>query len=161
MAVRHRDIAASPVRSAQETWITITELLTDTLERSSDINVGEVERTLDALTPAAVALVAPGHFEREPLTLRAEPLRLTIGTVSGERAFRAFEEENLNPVPGGASATHWVMHIPRPVALVPLIDSVVANLDHVSTNPPPDESAAKSESNHKLAIDLKRLKSRS
>jgi hypothetical protein len=42
-----------------------------------------------------------------------------------------------------------------------LIDSVVADLDHVSTNAPPDEGAAKSESTHALAVDLKRLNSRS
>lgn len=158
---RHRDIAASPMRTAQETWAVMTELIALTLERSTEIDTGAASRTLDALSPVAFALVAPGHLERQPLTLVAQPLRLTICTISGERAFRAFEDENLNPVPGAATATDWTLHVPCPEALASLIDSVVGELENVSSNSPPNENNVASGTSTNLTIDLNRLKLRS
>ena len=158
---RHRDIAASPIRTAQAAWEVMTELITLTLERSSEIDTDTASRTLDALSPVALALVAPGHLERQPLTLVAQPLRLTICTISGERAFRTFEDENLNPVPGAATATDWTLHVPCPEALASLINSVVGDLENVSTDLPSTENNADSGTSTNLTIDLNRLKLRS
>lgn len=158
--IRHRDISASPVRTAYEAWTVISKLVTDTLERSPSIDAPSARRTLERLTTAGLALIAPGHLDRQPLTLVAEPLRLTIGTVSGELAFRALEYENLNPVPGAANATDWVLYIPCPDPLAPLIDSVVDGLEKVSSESPPSAEVVESASSVKVAFDLDRLKAR-
>ena len=158
---RRREIAASPIRTAHEAWTTITELITGTLERSPDIDGQRVRQTLDALTPAALALVAPGYLERQPLTLIAEPLCLTINTVSGDAAFRVFEDENLNPVPGAATAIDWTLHVPRPEGLATLIDNTVVGLTNVSTEQASKTAKAEAGRSSMPTIDLQRLKLKS
>ena len=58
---RHRDIAASPVRTAAEVWGVIRELIAVTLDRSDEIDGDEVRRALDGAAPAGTALVAAGY----------------------------------------------------------------------------------------------------
>lgn len=154
--LRHREIAASPARTAAATWTAITDLVAITLDRSNTIDGTAVQREFEAMAPAGRALVAAGHLDREQLTLVAPPLHLTVGTVSGEQALRELDEENANPVPGAATATTWTVYLPRPDGLATLIDDVIAGLDHVSTDSPPasdQDNAAPSKSN----IDLGRL----
>lgn len=155
---RHRDIAASPVRAALETWETIANLIVSTLERSPDLNEADIRYVMDSLTPVGLALVAPGHLDRQPLTLTAAPLHLTINTCSGEGALRALEEENLNPVPGAAIASNWMLYIPRPDGIAPLIDDVTTDLINVSTDPAPASSTTESKASTAVDIDLGRLK---
>ena len=100
--LRRRDIAASPVRRADEAWAVIVQLLADTLDRSASIDRAEV---LDAFGVAGIIgprLVAARHLERSPVVLVADPVHLSIYTVSGVEALSI--EENLGPVPGGSSA---------------------------------------------------------
>lgn len=153
---RRRDIAGSPVRTAGATWTAITELIAVTLGRSSAIEAEAVREALRTVAPAGHALVAGGHLDRARLTVVASPLYLTIGTVSGEGAFRASEEENLSPVPGAADAQAWNLYLPRPAGLGELLDEVADGIDHISTGSPPDEDEA-TRGRADALIDLKRL----
>jgi len=150
---RNREIAGSPVRTAGETWTTITELVAATLDWSPNIDGHDVRRTLNAVGAAGRALVAAGKLNTQPLTLVVASLRLAIRTVSGEDAFRALDDENPNPVPGAATATDWVLHIPRPDGLAALIDEVVQDVSHISLDPP----GVKEEARTSHAINLGRL----
>ena len=140
---RHRKIAGSPVRTANEVWTVITNLVVVTLDRSPDIDGRDVRRTLDAFGAAGRALIAAGKLNTASITLVAVPLRLAIHTVSGEDAFRALEDENLNPVPGASTAADWILHVPRPDGLAALVDEVVQGITHVSTDRPDVTEATK------------------
>lgn len=154
---RHRDIAASPVRTAAETWTVVRELIADTLDRSDVIDGDQVRRVLDAAAPAGVALIAAGYTGTADVTVVAPPLRLTIRTVAGTDAFKAEADENLNPVPGAATATEWIVHLPKPAGLSSLIDEAVDTSTHLSAEPPPMEVATASSASASPTIDLRRL----
>lgn len=157
MMQRRRDIAASPVRTAAETWTTIRDLVADTVGRSETIDRESVVAEVDSATPAAIALVAGGHTDRLDITLVAAELQLAVRTVSGTDAFRALGDENLNAVPGAATAETWMLHLPRPEGLAELIDDVIAENSHLSTDQP---STSRDSDNHATAaahIDLTRL----
>ena len=130
---RHREIAASPVRTVGAAWTAITDLAVSTLDQSPNIDGGDVRRTFDAVAAAGHALVAGGQLNDQPLILAAAPLQLAFRTVSGEGAFRTLEDENLNPVPGAATASDWMLYLPRPAGLAALVDEVAAGVAHVST----------------------------
>lgn len=154
---RHRDIAASPVRTAAETWGIICELVAVTLDRSDGIDGDDVRRALDGAAPAGTALIAAGYTGTADVTVVAAPLHLTIRTVAGTDAFKAEADENLNPVPGGATAQDWMIYLPNPAGLASLIGDVVATSDHLSVGPPPPPDAADVESASATTIDLRRL----
>jgi hypothetical protein len=153
---RHRDIAASPVRTAAEAWAVIRELIAVTLERSDDIDGDDVRRTLDGAAPAGTAVIAAGYTGTADITVVATPLHLTIRTVGGTDAFKAQADENLNPVPGAATAQDWVVHLPNPAGLASLIEGVVATSAHLSAGTPPPE-ASEARSSSATTIDLRRL----
>ena len=78
-------------------------------------------------------------------------LHLTIFVKTADAALTV--EENLNPVPGGASATeNWLLHIPLSGPLDASIAAAVKRSVHLSAEPPPSSvpankaSAASSES---------------
>ncbi len=87
-------------------------------------------------------LIAAGHLESAPLILVAGDLRLEITTVSGDQAFSL--EENLNPVPGGATATEWTVHLPSDGPLGTAVRDVVAASEHLSGDLPKTSSAKSS-----------------
>ena len=60
-------------------------------------------------------LVSGGHLDDGGLTLVADPLRLDIAVVSGTDATTL--NENLNTVPGAATATGWRLHLPAPASV--------------------------------------------
>ena len=153
---RHRDIAASPVRTSAETWDAIRELIAATLARSEHVDGAMVRRTLDHAAPAGTALVAAGYTGGADITLVAAPLRLTIRTVGGYEAFKAHADENLNPVPGAASAQDWTVYLPSPAGLSALGDDVIEGAEHLSSGPPPQE-AQESANTSTPVIDLRRL----
>lgn len=152
---RHRDIAASPVRTAADTWAVIGELIAVTLDRSDDIDGDDVRRALDAAAPAGTALVAAGYTGSANITVVAGPLHLTIRTVAGADAFKTEADENHNPVPGAATATDWTVYLPRPPGLASLVEDVAAGSAHLSTDSPPPE--APSANSTTATIDLRRL----
>ena len=50
-------------------------------------------------------LVAGGHLDKHALVVVADPVYLNITTVSGIAATNL--DEDLGPVPGGATSTEW------------------------------------------------------
>ncbi len=157
MIQRRRDIAASPVRTAAETWTTIRDLVAATVGRSEIIDRESVVAELDSATPAAIALIAGGHTDRLDVTLVAAELQLAVRTVSGTGAFRALDDENRNAVPGAATAETWTLHIPRPEGLAELIDDVIADTIHLSTDQPSAGHDSGNQATAAAHIDLTRL----
>jgi hypothetical protein len=149
--LRRRDIAASPVRRADEAWAVIVQLLADTLDRSASIDRAEV---LDAFGVAGIIgprLVAARHLERSPVVLVADPVHLSIYTVSGVEALSI--EENLGPVPGGSSASTWRVHVPAPEPLTADIIAALAGSAHLTTEAPPATVGKSAASTELLDLD--------
>ena len=138
---RRRTIAAAPVRSASEAWRIVSTLLADTLERSSVISVGSVAQELATLYGLGSALIAGGHLESKGLVLVDVGLHLTVSVITADAALQV--EENLNPVPGGASATEgWILYLPQIGAFDAIIAEVVEKSAHLSADPPPTSAPA-------------------
>lgn len=133
---RHRDIAAAPQRGAAATWEAITCLIAHTLSRSASINRTDVETAMRAAAPVGRHLVAGGHLDRQPLTLIAEPVYCTISTVSGTAALSL--EENLNPIPGGASAETFMIYLPAPAVMAQAVQDAAKTSPHLSADAPPE-----------------------
>jgi hypothetical protein len=131
---RRREIASSPQRSAGEAWQVIAELVAGTLERSPSIDRSTVDAAMDTIGGVGRMLIAGGHLESDPITVVAGQLWLEIVTVSGDRALTI--EENLNPVPGAATADDWKVHFPAEGALAKLIRDAAKKDDHLSADEP-------------------------
>lgn len=153
---RHRDIAASPARTTGAAWDAITDLVAETLGRSPAIDGAIVRAAFGSVAPAGQALIAAGYLDKLRITVVASPLRLTIGTVSGEAAFRALDDETAGSVPGAATAESWMAYLPRPSGLARLIDEVAEGIAEVSTAEPLTETSDR-ESRSSMSIDLRRL----
>lgn len=155
---RHRTIAATPVRSASEAWRVTVQLIADTLERSPDVAEGTVQAELAPLSGLGAALIGGGHLEASPLLLSDVSLDVEIRVVTSDAALTV--EENLNPIPGGASATSdWTLYIPAPAHLTEVVRGAVANLQHVSTEPPATTTtAAHAAAKRSDAIDLEAVR---
>ncbi len=140
MSARRRQIAGPPERSASEVWTAIADLVGDTLAPASEIDEAAARDEVMGIIGVGRALVSAGHFEHEPLTLMADPLRLDITIVSGTAATTL--HENLNTV--AATATDWTIHLPAEGAMAAWISDAVADSTHLTTEPPPvlRESAA-------------------
>ena len=52
-------------------------------------------------------------------------------------------DENLAPVPGGASATGWMLYLPAPDPLADVVRSIVAGSAHLNIGQPPTGATAK------------------
>lgn len=131
---RRRQVAAAPKRVAPDTWDVVAGLIVETLERSSVIDATEVSAVLTLAAPVGIMLIAGGHTDHRPLVVLADPVHLSITTVSGDSALTL--DENLAPVPGGTSAIEWTVYLPVPEhlrdAAMPIIDGEV----HLSLDPP-------------------------
>lgn len=134
---RNRTIAASPTRSGAAAWAVVTRLLADTLERSDAIPEASVEASLARMGGLAAALIAGGHFDATPLVLVDKGLHVSIRVVRGDQALSV--QENLEPIPGGASATaEWVLHMSAPTHLAGALTAAAEGNSHVSTSPAPE-----------------------
>ncbi len=131
---RHREIASSPQRGAGEAWLAITELTADTLERSPNIQRADVEAAMAHAGGVGRMLIAGGHLQTHPLVLVSGELWLEITTVSGEAALTL--EENLRPVPGGAAAKQWTLHLPACPPLTKLVEQAAKSDAHLSAETP-------------------------
>ena len=136
---RHRDVAAAPRRPATATWQAITDLVADTLDRSPHLTRADVESVLLTARIAGLPLVAGGHLDKHPITLVAGTVNCTIGTVSGTAALSL--DENLSPIPGGASATEFTVHLPTPDPLEDLVRETAERSPYLSAEPPALASA--------------------
>jgi hypothetical protein len=156
---RTRFIAAAPIRSAFEAWQVVSNLLTDTLERSSLVPGGSVSKELTTLKGLGPALIAGGHLESKGLVLVDKGLHLTIRVLTADAALEV--EENLNPVPGGASATEgWILYVPPAGPLDDAVATAVENSPHLSRGEPPTSAPAeKSDDASPSIIDLNALRS--
>lgn len=149
--LRHRTIGSAPLRSAAEAWGTIRTLVGETLERSSAIERAEVDAALDPLDEVGRMLVSAGHLESRPLVLVAGELWLEIQTVSGGAALNL--DENLNPVPGGAAATDWTVHIPQIEPMSKLVRQVAKGRAHLSSDEPVAAVSASESAGAALDLD--------
>lgn len=139
---RRRTIAAAPVRSALEAWHVVAKLVADTLERSQEIPAGSVVHELEPLLGLGPALIAGGHLESNGLVLVDVNLHLEILVMTADAAMTV--EENLNPVPGGATATPaWMLYLPRRGPLGAIIEETVGHANHLSADPPPRSATAR------------------
>lgn len=132
---RTRFIAAAPVRSASEAWNVVCQLLLSTLERSSSVPSGSVAAELQRLKGLGPALIAGGHLEQEGLLLKDEDLDVSIQVLTGDAAFEV--EENLNPIPGGASATSaWMIYLQSAGPLSTALSAAIMGSSHLSVDKP-------------------------
>lgn len=133
--LRTRTIVAAPVRSASATWQVISDLVADTVAVSALCSRAEVEAAMEVATPAGRMLVAGGHLDHRPVVLVAGAVHCEITTISGTAALSA--EENLNAVPGAATATTFTIYLPAPAPLAAVVSDAVAGHPRLSAGPPP------------------------
>jgi hypothetical protein len=132
---RTRFIAAAPIRSASEAWDIVCQLLTSTLERSSSVTSGSVATELQRLKGLGPALIAGGHLEKKGLLLTDENLDVSIQILTGDAALDI--EENLNPIPGGASATSgWKIYLQEPGPLSAALSAAINGSTHLCVGKP-------------------------
>jgi hypothetical protein len=155
---RTRLLAAAPVRSASEAWQVLSTLLAGTLERSPSVPTGSVAKELAPLKGLGPALIAGGHLESKGLVLVDSGLHLTIRVLTADAALDV--EENLNPVPGGASATNgWTLYVPSAGPLDSAVKAAAKKSPHLSTDDPPTSAPAeKSERASSSLIDVDALR---
>ncbi|MCY4555425.1 MAG: hypothetical protein OXF79_03395 [Chloroflexi bacterium] len=154
---RHRTIAASPIRSAVEAWEVLGTLVADTLERSPAVPVGSVREELSVLDGLGPALIAGGHLESKGVVLCDVGLHVTVTVATADAALGV--KENLNPVPGGASATDgWMLYLPLPGALDASVEAAAKRSVHLSVEPAPKSAPAANKGEASSAIDLDALR---
>jgi hypothetical protein len=150
---RHRTIAGAPARTATAAWQAIASLIGDTLERSSSIDRGDVDAALEPIAQLARMLISAGHLQERPLILVAGEVWVEISTISGGAALAL--EENLNPVPGGADATDWTLHVPQVEPMAKLVRAAVKGRPHLSGEAPTE--TAREAAKASPGVDLEAL----
>ena len=154
---RHRTVAAAPVRSATAAWQVVATLLADTLERSPAVPEGSVGEELSALDGLGPALIAGGHLESKGLVLCDVGLHLTVTVLTADAALGV--KENLNPIPGGASATEgWMLYLPLPGALDASVEAAANRSVHLSTEPPPKSTPTQKKGEAASVVDVDALR---
>jgi hypothetical protein len=132
---RQRKIAAAPVRSAVAAWKVTCQLIVDTLDQSPHVSASSVTTELARLDGVGPALIAGGHLETKGLVLEDEDLHITFFAPTADAALGV--EENLNAVPGGASATNgWTLYIPTSDPLKASVVRAISGSKHLSTDAP-------------------------
>lgn len=113
----------------------LTALLAETLERSPAVAVGSVADALSPVAGVAASIAASATSAEPPFTLIAGSLDLDFHIVRGDDAFAV--EENLEPVPGGASAPDdWVLYVRPPNHLTDAVQDAIVGLDHLRVGEP-------------------------
>ncbi len=133
---RYRRIVGPPHRPATAAWEVVTALITDTLTASTQISTTDVVTALTSLNGLGAALIAAGHLETTPLVLVSNGLHVSITVATGADSVGV--EENINPVPGGSTATtDWILHLPTPAPLRSILAAAAKQSSHLSTDPAP------------------------
>lgn len=135
MSARRRQIAGPPVRSATAVWTAVADLVRDTLAPAVEIDANLAHDVVMDVIAVGRVLVSGGHLDDSGLTLVADPLRLDIAVVSGTDATTL--NENLNTVPGAATATAWRLHLPAPASVGSWVADAVANSTNLTVDAPP------------------------
>jgi len=151
---RRRQVAAAPERTTAETVAVVGDLVRDTLTRSASLEAATIDEALATAKPALLALVAGGHVDRDPLVVVAAQMHLSITTVSGDDALSL--EENLEAVPGPASATEWTLYLPTPAPLTEMVTGIARRHANLSAEEPPDDADAPADRTA-AAVDLAAL----
>ena len=133
--LRRRQVAASPRRGSTETWEVISQLVIDTVTQSRHLTSGEVVKSMSAAAPVGRMLVAGGHLESQPLTLVVGKTHAEISTVAGVTAIQLDEE--LDPIPGAADATDFMIYLPSPTPLQKAIADAINGDEHLADSAPP------------------------
>ena len=142
---RYRQIAGPPLRTATAAWAVLTVLITDTLLASDQINSADVAIALTPLNGLGSALIAGGHLETTPLVLVSNGLHVSLTVATGDTAVGV--EENLNPVPGGGTATNdWTLYIPPPTPLVSILATAAKQSSHLSIDRAPTDGTVEASS---------------
>lgn len=153
---RRRNVAAAPERSTSETVAVISDLIRDTLARSDKIESSDVDAAMEVARPALLALVAGGHLAHHPLVLVAAQLHLSITSVYGDKALTL--EENLDAVPGAATATTWMLYLPTPEPIGAVVEGAAGGHARLSTDTPPlDADKHGTEASSEAALDIAAL----
>jgi|GEM_PF-3251484 len=138
---RYRRVAAAPSRRASDTWDVIGQLVISTLEKSPHISGSDVSAAMEIASAAGRMLVAGGHLEKHAIVVVADPVYLSITTVSGVMATNL--EEDLTPVPGGTTAREWTIYVPTPDPIGDAVRLAIMGSSHLSAEEPPNESTTK------------------
>lgn len=150
---RRRTIAGSPIRSASETWLALTEIISSSLESSREIDEDAVRAECVAAGPAMCALIANGYLTEDRLTLVASPIYLHLYVATGDKAFNALDDEQIDAVPGGTAASTWAVYVDPPSTLSDLVSTSLAALPHFhASKAPAHAEAAKAAST--VLVDL-------
>jgi hypothetical protein len=131
VSVRHRSIAGTPERSAEEATTVLIEMLAETLAPASALDRKVITSELAQGHAAVRMLIAGKHLRDLPIVLAADPLRLEITVVSGDAALTL--KENLGKVPGAATATDWMLHVPAPAPITGWVEEALQGLEHVTS----------------------------
>ena len=153
MKVR-RDIASIPVRSANETWQAIIDLIAgpDSVDA----------QTLKAATSVMESLIADEHPATQPIVVKGSGPRLVIYCLFNEEAMEAgkdIDKLNWNPTAGD-----WAMTAPTEAEDVEWMSNTLKTRApriavHDVEKPPADNDADKAESTGALKIDWGALSS--
>jgi hypothetical protein len=123
----------------------ISDLVADTVAVavSAACNRNEAEAAMQIAAPVGRMLIAGGHMDRMPLVLIAGSVHCEITTISGTAALRT--EENLNVVPGAATAETFTVYLPAPKVLATVVAEAAAGHPRLSagTPPKPDQTMVK------------------
>jgi hypothetical protein len=142
------------VRGASATWQVITDLVADTIATSASLSRSEAEQAMSVAASAGRMLVAGGHLDRHPLTLVAGLVYCEITTVSGADALTA--EENLNPVPGAAGASAFIIYLPSPDPLGAAVSAAAAGHARLSDASPAAQPQSAASSGPLIDLDVLR-----
>jgi hypothetical protein len=153
--VRTRKIAGRPVRSGAEAWDTIADLSAASLASGPNIDETEVRTELGSISGVMGSLVNGKHLDNAAVEVSAGELHLEIFTVSGDAAFKV--RENLNPVPGAATASDWEVRVPAPELYQGIVVEAVSKLAHVSISKETGQKRTKVEGKP-IAVDPEALR---
>jgi hypothetical protein len=136
----------------------LADLISDTLDASAEISAASVVDALSPLRGIGPALIAAGHLESTPVVVVSGLLHVSITVATG--AAVSSVEENLNPVPGGASATQdWTLHLPNPATFAAALAAITNRSPHLSVEPAPTEDDSSDKMNVKAGlVDLAALR---
>jgi hypothetical protein len=101
-----------------------------------------VAHELRAVKSAVRVLVAGKHLGDDPLVLRAEPLRLELTVVSGDRALSI--DEKHGKAPGAATADSWTLHLPTREPVRTWVEAATRALKHITTDAAPTAGSSSS-----------------
>lgn len=120
-----RRVAATPVRTASQTWTTITELLTEPGTAAHG--------DLTAITGAASILISEEYTHLAPIVVMpASGPRIRVHTVHGmDEALEASQQES--PLYGGRlAAPGWRMSLPCGTADLAAMSAALDGFEHIT-----------------------------